>query len=69
MGSQADLIMATDIKISVITAVYNNQAYVGDAIRSVLSQDFPNIEYIVVDGGSTDSKLEVIDQYSYSIDK
>lgn len=57
------------MKTSVITAVYNNRAYIGDAIRSVLSQDFPNIEYIVVDGGSTDGTLEVIDQYRSRIDK
>ncbi len=61
--------MTPDIKISVITAVYNNRMHIADAIQSVLSQDFPNIEYIVVDGGSTDGTLEVIDQYRSRIDK
>ena len=46
--------------VSIITVVYNNSEHVADAINSVLSQDYPNIEYIVVDGGSTDGTIEVV---------
>jgi len=49
--------------ISVVTAVYNNVAYIGRAIESVLSQDYSSIEYIVIDGGSTDGTLDVIEGY------
>jgi glycosyltransferase involved in cell wall biosynthesis len=49
--------------ISIITVVYNNAIHVEDAIRSVLSQHYQNIEYIVVDGGSTDGTLEIIGKY------
>ena len=48
------------MKISIITIVYNNKETVPDAINSVLSQDYDNIEYIVVDGASTDGTVEVI---------
>ena len=53
--------------ISIITIVYNNVEYISDALESVLSQDFPLIEYIVIDGGSTDGTLEVIQKYRDNI--
>ncbi len=49
-----------NIKISVITAVYNGAATVGEALDSVLAQDYPYVESIVVDGLSTDGTQEVV---------
>lgn len=51
------------MKISIITACYNRAATIGGAIESVLAQDYPNIEYILVDGASNDGTLEIIEQY------
>ena len=54
-------------KISIITVVYNNRDFIEQAIRSVLSQTYKNIEYIIIDGGSTDGTLEVIAKYKNRI--
>lgn len=51
------------MKISLITATYNSEKYLKDTIESILSQDYPNIEYIIVDGGSKDSTLDIIKEY------
>ena len=51
-------------KISVITVTYNCVGVVEDTIRNVLSQTYPNIEYIVIDGGSTDGTCEVVRRYA-----
>lgn len=48
--------------ISIITVVLNNEL-IGSAIQSVIDQDYPNIEYIVIDGGSTDQTLQIINNY------
>lgn len=48
------------VRISVIMPVYNAQRYVGEAIRSILSQTFSNFEYIIINDGSTDQSEEVI---------
>jgi len=48
--------------ISIITVVYNNAASIGQCIQSVLSQSFPDIEYIVIDGGSTDGTCKIIEK-------
>jgi len=51
------------LKISVITAVYNNRNTIAEAIESILSQTHPSLELVVVDGGSTDGTLEVLAQF------
>jgi glycosyltransferase involved in cell wall biosynthesis len=48
------------MKISVITCTWNSEPYLAESIHSLLSQDHPDIEYIFVDGGSTDGTLERI---------
>ena len=52
------------LKISIITSVYNNKETIAEAIESVLSQTYENIEYIVVDGASTDGTVEIVEQYA-----
>lgn len=51
------------MKVSIITSCYNRVATIRDAIESVLAQDYNNIEFIVVDGVSTDGSLEIIREY------
>ena len=51
------------MKISIITIVYNNCLYIADCIESVMSQTYPDVEHIVVDGGSIDGTQAVIEQY------
>lgn len=51
------------LKISIITTVYNNGSTIEDTIKSVLAQDYPNIEHVIVDGGSTDNTSAVIAKY------
>ena len=46
------------LKISIITVCYNSAKYFEETIESVLSQDYDNFEYIIIDGGSTDGTLE-----------
>lgn len=51
------------MKISIITSCFNREATVGQAVESVLAQDWPDIEYIVVDGASTDGSMREIGRY------
>jgi len=51
------------LKISVITAVYNNRNTIAEAIESVLAQTHPLVELVVIDGGSTDGTLDVLAQF------
>lgn len=57
------------MKVSIITVCYNSAAHVEDAIKSVASQDFPDIEHIIVDGGSTDGTLDILKKYDSVVSK
>jgi glycosyltransferase involved in cell wall biosynthesis len=57
-----------DLKISLITVVYNAETTIGRCIESVISQNFKNIQYIVIDGSSTDGTNEIINRYHDHID-
>ena len=51
------------MKISIVTAVYNNREVVVDAIESILTQSFSNVELVLIDGGSTDGSLDALAIY------
>lgn len=55
------------MKVSIITACFNRCNTIRDTIDSVIDQDYPNIEYIVVDGASTDGTLDIINEYKDKI--
>lgn len=55
--------MQKNIKVSIITPSLNQGEFIEDTIESVLNQTYPNVEYIVVDGGSTDSTVDILDRY------
>ena len=56
-------------KISVITVVYNGKTLIERTIKSVLSQTYPDIEYIIIDGDSADGTLDVVQSYKSKISK
>ena len=55
-------------KVTVITVVYNDVKNIRKTIMSCLEQDYPDVEYIIIDGGSTDGTKEIINEYKGSLD-
>lgn len=55
------------MKVSIITVCYNRKATIKQSINSVLNQDYPNIEYIIIDGNSSDGTQSIIESYSDKI--
>lgn len=59
-----ELMRGDPLKVSIVTAVFNRERTVANAIESVIAQDYPHIEYIVVDGMSNDGTDEIVRRYS-----
>lgn len=57
------------MKVSIITTCYNRAGTIQGAIESVLSQDYSDIEYIIVDGASTDGSIDIINKYKDKVSK
>jgi len=57
----------TYLKISVITPSFNQEPYLEENIRAVLHQNYPNLEHIVMDGGSTDGSIDILHKYPHLI--
>lgn len=53
------------MKISILTPSYNSDKYIERAIKSVLDQNYPKWEHIIVDGGSTDNTVELLEKYDH----
>jgi glycosyltransferase involved in cell wall biosynthesis len=56
--------MKSDVKVSIITPCFNSERTIRQTIESVLHQTYPNIEYIIVDGGSKDGTVSIIKEYT-----
>jgi glycosyltransferase involved in cell wall biosynthesis len=54
--------------ISIVTPSYNQGQFLEETICSVLDQGYPNLQYLVIDGGSTDNSVEIIKKYQKHLD-
>ena len=50
--------------LSIITPVYNGQRFIGSCLQSVIDQHCPDVEHLIMDGGSTDMTLKIIEEYA-----
>ncbi|MBS0286862.1 MAG: glycosyltransferase [Proteobacteria bacterium] len=57
----------SQLRISLITVSFNSAKTIAQTIESVLAQDYPNIEYIIIDGASTDGTQDIVKQYAHNI--
>lgn len=55
------------LKVSIITVTYNSAKTLAHTIESVVDQDYPHIEYLIIDGGSTDSTKEIVESFGKNI--
>ena len=68
-GNLDEKIKVINPKISIITICYNSAETIEDTLKSVINQNYPNIEYIIIDGLSKDGTLAIVNQYKNDIDK
>jgi len=54
--------------ITIITVVFNGEQFLEETVQSVINQTYENVEYIIIDGGSSDSTVDIIHKYEYAID-